>query len=531
MAKIPRAERKRRPILILFGFTLPVVFVLLVYYAANTVELQSLLSQNERIAHQAEPYIAFSRILVASVCFILLALIAVLNIVRLRTTRHLKEVLYVDVRTGGLTEAAFVHRAKKLISQNRGVAYYVVSLRMMEHAALVERMGKEKTDEVMRAAYQAIASWINKGELVALSDRDRMLVLMKAQTHEAMTERLNTLMRRIRAVTSPLRMRGDFDIAQGCCIVSSPAEHLDILIERAIYASTFYKPMGEPVYFRRDLQERVYREIEINRNFDASLTAGDFSMYLQPKVGLDPGSFVQAEVLVRWNHPELGFVSPAEFVPTLERSRKICALDRHMFETTCRFLHDAAREGSPLANLHVSVNLSRVCLIEHGIELIDELAAIKDAYNIPDGQIELELTEGVMLDLDMHNMVVRIIDEMRTHGFSSSIDDFGAGYSSLALLKDFRVDTVKLDRRFFDDDSERSWQVVESFVHLAHKLSMRVVAEGVEQESQVERLRAMGCDYVQGYVYAKPMPAVEFEAWVSKWQSKNVSPKHICTCA
>lgn len=161
----------------------------------------------------------------------------------------------------------------------------------------------------------------------------------------------------------------------------------------------------------------------------------------------------------------------------------------------------------------LSVNLSRAHLISNDVSFLNQFCQIKEKYGILDGQIELELTESLMLERRDIHLVTTMINRIREMGFLCSIDDFGFGYSSLTMLKDMNVTTVKLDRQFFLDESEKSWMVVNHLIQLTHNLGMTVVAEGIENQEQVERLRAYGCDLIQGYVYAKPMKAADFEQW------------------
>lgn len=161
----------------------------------------------------------------------------------------------------------------------------------------------------------------------------------------------------------------------------------------------------------------------------------------------------------------------------------------------------------------MSVNLSRAHLISSDISFLDRFKAIKEAYQIPDGLIDLELTESLMLERREIHLVTSMINRIREMGFLCSIDDFGFGYSSLTMLKDLNVSTVKLDRQFLLNENEKSWMVVRQLIQLAHNLGMSVVAEGVEKKDQVEHLKECGCDLIQGYFYARPMPVSDFERW------------------
>lgn len=215
-------------------------------------------------------------------------------------------------------------------------------------------------------------------------------------------------------------------------------------------------------------------------------------------------------MLVRWQHPEYGLIFPGDFIPLFERNGKICDLDFYLFEETCRLLRGWLDEGRAVP---LSVNLSRAHLMSSDLSFLDRFKAMKEQYELPDGLIELELTESLMLKRREIHLVMAMVDRIREMGFLCSIDDFGFGYSSLTMLKDLNVTTVKLDRQFFQDESDKSWVVVRQIIQLAHNLGMAVVAEGIENHDQVEKLRQCGCDLIQGYVCAKPMPVSDFERW------------------
>lgn len=201
-------------------------------------------------------------------------------------------------------------------------------------------------------------------------------------------------------------------------------------------------------------------------------------------------------------------IFPGEFIPLFERNGKICALDFYMFEETCRLMRKWLKKGTAVP---LSVNLSRAHLISSDMSFLDRFKALKEQYQIPDGLIDLELTESLMLERREMHLVMTMINHIRDMGFLCSIDDFGFGYSSLTMLKDLNVTTVKLDRQFLLNENEKSWMVVCQLIQLAHNLGMSVVAEGVDQPDQVEKLKECGCDLIQGYIYAKPMPVSDFE--------------------
>lgn len=211
---------------------------------------------------------------------------------------------------------------------------------------------------------------------------------------------------------------------------------------------------------------------------------------------------------MRWQHPERGVICPSDFIPLFERNGKICRLDVYVFREVCALMAKWERMGKRL--IPVSVNLSRQHFREPGF--LEEFSGIAKQYRVRTEMLEFELTESIFLDEEQIDVVKDSIHRMHALGFTCSLDDFGSGFSSLGLLKEFDVDALKLDRLFFlDMHSEKARDVIACLMELATKLNVKTVAEGIEEPEQVEYLRQVNCDMIQGYVYARPMPADAFE--------------------
>ena len=243
-----------------------------------------------------------------------------------------------------------------------------------------------------------------------------------------------------------------------------------------------------------------------------SLQRQEFEVYLQPKYSLRDKQIYGAEALIRWHHPVLGFLSPMEFIPLFEKNGFIVNLDLFVFEQVCRLLKQWKAAHKRL--FPISVNMSRVHLMKP--DFLDDYIAIINRYQIPASLLEIELTETMVFENPkaFHS----IIHKIHEAGFTCSMDDFGSGYSSLNMLKDLELDTVKLDGAFFSSrgmDNPKENIIVKSMLDLTKKLDMATVAEGIETDKQMDFLRLTSCDLVQGYVISKPVPVREFEMLVS----------------
>lgn len=265
------------------------------------------------------------------------------------------------------------------------------------------------------------------------------------------------------------------------------------------FSCVFYSDLDrQNLLFEQDMENRMHGALE----------RGEFVAYFQPKRRLADNAIAGAEALVRWMDPVRGLIPPDDFVPLFERNGFIINVDLCVFEQVCALLASWEEQGR--APVPISVNMSRAHLREQ--DFLTPFEVIRNRYGVPASLIEFELTETLVFG-DPETFM-EVINLLHARGYRCALDDFGSGYSSLNVLKDVDVDVMKLDRAFFsagDATSQREWDVVESVVELAKKLDMVTVAEGVEEWGQVDRLRAMLCDMVQGYVFSRPVPLGEFE--------------------
>ncbi len=254
-------------------------------------------------------------------------------------------------------------------------------------------------------------------------------------------------------------------------------------------------------------RSQLKRESEITAKMHPAIENNEFKVFLQPKFSVKDNKLIGAEALVRWIEDDGTVIFPNDFIPLFERNGFIVELDKYILEKVCVTLQDWMGAGSK--NLVVSVNCSRLNLKSK--LFVENIITIVDKYNIPHEYIEIELTESTATQYE--DRIEKLFFDLRNAGFKISIDDFGAGYSSLGMLKNLKADTIKLDRSFFagNEESLRGDYVVERFIELSHDLDMYVVAEGIETLEQVETLRKMNCDAVQGYVHSKPISIYDFE--------------------
>lgn len=426
----------------------------------------------------------------------------------------IEELAFTDFITGGNNNSAFLIEAKRKIGENEKQRYALVFLNILGFKNINEKYGVTVGNHVLKYIYQILKSCIYEGEIVARSESDHYFILLQEETEEAVQKRIDIMMKKMSGITGKTAYGYGFNFSQGASFVEAKGRDIRIFQDRAVRASEYYDEGKRCVFYNEELYTKLNKEIVLNETFENAIENQEFEVYFQPKVNLKNQKTGGAEALVRWNHKDYGMISPAEFILLFESNGKICRLDLYVFEKVCKLLNQWAQQGIP--PVKVSVNLSRVHLMEKGVECLKELKSIKDSYHIPDGQIELELTESMFIEIKQLEKIKKIIEQMKEYGFLCSLDDFGFGYSSLSLLKEFDVDTIKLDRLFFVNSNEKSWKVINAFISLAHELDITVVAEGVEEKEQVEKLKEMNCDLVQGYFYSKPLPAEKFISWMKE---------------
>ena len=258
--------------------------------------------------------------------------------------------------------------------------------------------------------------------------------------------------------------------------------------------------------------EQDARRLVIEQSLDDALAGGQIEVWFQPQIDYAYGEVVGAEALARWNHPDLGVISPEEFVPALESCGRIHDLDLFIWEEACRCASywRLESDGSPVP---VSVNVSRAEMFE--FNLVEHFQSLQEKYNLPPGCLRLEITESAFVE--EADRFRSIIDDLRAGGLTVEMDDFGSGLSSLNMLKDVPVDIVKLDKGFVRAgvNGERGGIVLGAIIRMLQGLDTPIIAEGVETLEQAEMLKNMGCRTMQGFHFAPPMPLSEFEAFIA----------------
>ena len=287
-------------------------------------------------------------------------------------------------------------------------------------------------------------------------------------------------------------------------------ETLSMSADSAMYRA---KKAGKNAYcfFLNDMQALSARTLMIENELRRALESQQLSLHYQPQLSLRTQQIVGAEALLRWNHPTLGQVSPGEFIPIAEESGLIQPIGDWALHAAAHQMHQWIDQGLPA--MTVSVNLSAL-QFRHP-DLIERVSSILREEALPANALELELTESATMDDPLR--AISIIRKLRDHGVQMAIDDFGTGYSSMNHLKRFSASRLKIDQSFIRNvlNNTEDAAIIAAIIGLAHNLGMRTIAEGVESAGQLKFLERQGCDEIQGFLFARPMPATDFVQFVA----------------
>jgi EAL domain-containing protein (putative c-di-GMP-specific phosphodiesterase class I) len=360
----------------------------------------------------------------------------------------------------------------------------------------------------LQAVALRIQEHVRDEDTVARLGGDEFIVLLRETGAESAALVAKKL---LETLSTPYDLDGQVISTQGSIGISIYPDHAhdaDTLIKNADMAMYRAKEEGRNnfQFFKSEMNFRVDLLFSMEKDLRLALERGEFTLHYQPQVDLATGELCGVEALLRWNHPEKGAISPAEFIPVAEETGQIIAIGEWVLRAACA-QREAWRKAG-LIDFSIAVNLSIRQLRQPTLGTL--VKEVLEQTGLDAGYLELEITEGIMMG--DNQIAMNFLSEMHTLGVHLSIDDFGTGFSSLNYLKKMPVDKLKIDQSFVRDiDSDESdAAIIRSIISLGHRLNLRVIAEGVETQEQLDFLRIRGCDEIQGYFYARPMPAAEF---------------------
>ncbi len=429
------------------------------------------------------------------------------------STEKIRSIAYVDPLTGGSNFAKFKEDAKEVLTNSsEDDTYYLCCIDMVGFRYINDAFGYDVGDQILVEITENIDALIDDDELFARISGDKFIILTKRDLSDTANELfLHKLTGRICTIQPLAKSHIRLEVQMGVYkILREDIENLSInaMYDRCLVAlySIDHSDTDAAMYDIAIHDEQIEKK-NIESKMHEALQNGEFRVFVQPKYRTGNAKLAAGEALIRWIDPEKGMIPPIKFIPVFEQNRFVHDIDLYVMEVVSRFIRMRLNDGLPVVPISLNISPVEITMPNFKEAYID----IKKKYNIPDGLIELEFTEGIFFENEEYFR--ELISEFQSHGFRCSIDDFGSGYSSLNILKNLPVDTLKLDRLFFkeSDDTSRDRSIVRSVVAMARSLNIMTVAEGVETLEVVDFLKLIGCTLIQGYVYARPMPLTEFE--------------------
>lgn len=439
--------------------------------------------------------------------------------------RRMYKLLSMDSVTGGYNWFHFSNRVDKILNRswNADKLYAVIHFTFGKYRSYCTCHGGQAGEALLQQIDQFLVSHLKKGELCAHVSEADFALLIKCNSREEAGNRVKTWFEEIPTVISECHV----SFHAGICMVDvlDKSEKSNNKKRKLADASQLYHNASiardaiaqseekniHILFFDDSMRAQQLWEHHVEENMERALAAEEFQIYLQPKYNPVTEEMSGAEALVRWMNQEDGLISPGRFIPIFEKDGFITRLDDYMIAHVTALQMRWLSEGRRV--VPVSVNVSRAHFSRP--DLAEHICGLVDQYHLPHELLEIELTESAFFD--DKEALLKTVNSLKEYGFYVSMDDFGAGYSSLNSLKELPLDVLKLDAEFFRGhyEKERGDIVVSEAIRLAKKLNMKIVAEGIEEQDQVTFLAGLGCDMIQGYYYAKPMPANEYEAKMS----------------
>lgn len=429
----------------------------------------------------------------------------VASIINLRETAAMVNQFQYDRLTGLYSKEFFYRRAKDLLAQYPERHYDIICSDIENFKLINDVFGIPAGDRLLCGIAQLYTRLVDGRGICGRFNADQFVCLL-----EHSWEYTDEVFKAAGDEISAMSNTRNVSLKWGVYAVLDRTISFEQMCDRALLAARSIKGQYGKYFATYDdkLRNKLLREQAITDGMESALKEGQFVVYLQPKYRIQDYKLTGAEALVRWNHPEWGFQSPAEFIPLFEKNGFITKLDQFVWDRTCAALRAWDDMGIP--PIAVSVNVSRADI--YNANLADFLMNTVKKYGLPPSRLHLEITESAYTEDP--NQIIETVVNLRKLGFIIEMDDFGSGYSSLNMLNEMPLDILKLDMKFIQSETAKPNKqgILRFIMGLARWMKLSVVAEGVETPEQMERLREIGCDYAQGYYLAKPMPCDQFEA-------------------
>lgn len=424
-----------------------------------------------------------------------------------------------DTLTGSENSYSFSNRMAALLeaSENQNYTHALLFIDIDRFAQINETLGHSVGDHLLSEVVYRLTPLIKNKDILARYGGDEFVITMSHIHHPKEAVQLSEKI--LKRFEEPFNVDGTIiyvTVSIGISLYPTDGDNTELLISKAFKAMDYSKKNGRNqfAFYFEELQSDKENTLLIDHELRKAIKEKKFDLYYQPKIDLVTNGINGFEALVRWNNEKFGFVSPAVFIPYAEETGLIIPLSEIIFEKACQDWLVLEKKG--FGHLSIAINISSIHF--HQENFIDSLLMILERNNCSPKNFELELTERTVMNNEVET--IRKLVQLKEIGFELSIDDFGTGYSSLSYLVQFPLNYLKIDGSFMHliTSADGKQAVVDAIIQMGHRLNMKIIAEGVEQKEQVELLRNMGCDMIQGYYYSKPLPLIEAIDYLELWK-------------
>lgn len=428
---------------------------------------------------------------------------------------ELKNNAYYDSLTGLFNRSAFFLNAKEVLFSHPDKEYVIYRINIGSFKLINDIMGREVGDTMLTTIAFALRDLMPSDGVLArfFADNFAMLLPQNAVSPEKIIETIK------KNVSETEVINHDVQYYVGVYTVTGRDTDVEDMCDRASMAcrSISGSFSNHVAYYDKRMRDAMLEEQEIRDETHSAIAGGQFCIYYQPVYGLKSKKFVSAEALVRWKHPTKGIISPGKFIPMFERNGFIAELDLYVLKQVCIYQQKRREQG--LKPFPISVNISRMSL--YNPKLFDIISSLTEKYGVEPKYFRIEITETAYNDNP--TQLLDTVNRLREKCYPVLMDDFGSGYSSLNTLKDIPIDLLKLDMKFMQgfESNDRVGTIVTAIARMAKWLNVPMLAEGVETKEQYVFLESIGCAYIQGYYFSKPMPEEEFTELI---QNGTVNP-------
>ena len=410
-----------------------------------------------------------------------------------------REENYVDKKTGLFT-MEYLHKILSSISSTDDhIKYSLIKIDIRHYESVFEVFGTAASDDFVDFLSKTLLKFIDRRNSILIHEHADSFYILTEGKKEVIEERMSIINSLIQEYDIPIRL----SMKCGVYHITEKGLAPDIIVNRAKMASDHIvnDETLDICFYNESIKNELIKKTDIKNYFHKAIKKREIELYYQPIYDTFTEKVAVVEALVRWNSPELGFVTPDMFIPVLEESGLIVKLDNYVLD---RAFEDIRRAQARSLPVPVSINFSRPKIIQKGFA--DQLQAKLDSIGLEKSFIKIEVNEKALSAST--DEVIRAVNELTAKGFIVAMDDFGSEDSSLNALKEFNVSILKLDMKFFNsfDTNDKAKKIVEYAIKMAHAIGLRVVAEGVETKGQLEFLKKNGCEQIQGWYFAKAMP-------------------------